>query len=830
MAITVKHAKTNTIADWTQADINTMIGNGLLPAGTTLDNISLASDWNSDHFISTAGASDGDVLTVVDGEAEWAAGGGGGGSPAGSTGAIQFNNAGAFGADTSNLFWDDTNNRLGVGTATPTSALHISGTNDTSQQIKIDGTGNTSSVKLNYNGSEVAFFQNYQNTEVNLGTALAAPILFYTSNTERIRLTSNGNLGVGTASPSYLFDAKKSGGIGTIIGSFGDTSNNSRISFKPFDTSIEGFVQGSFGTTFKFNSGGFSVIDSGNTGDILFLYDNVGLHVKTITSASVAGATFNQLKFTSNWFPSNDTVNPAINLTTYNSAGSSDQLAKIQVYNGDAGRILLNPTGGNVGIGTTTPSGKLTVIESSAALTFSSTDGLGNTNTPTLRLARTSSSGYTKFELGDSAGGQSAGIWLNGAGEIRYVAGAGGYFPTFYSNNAEAMRISTAGNVGIGTISPSTAKLTSIGNATYVAGLFSNVFNQNTLSVNGSGAGSTIDVTSTGYGRSIVITKSTGSATFNSNNAAALDISGIFQHTGSSGVGRGINVVVSNNTVSSGILYGANISATANTSGATAVGLSVTSASSGGTSYSALFNGGNVGIGTTNPGAKLHIDSGVVGGTKLRFSYAGGGAYQHDIVNNFSGDPVEQYMRFVFVQNSSTFTPLTLRGDGNVGIGTTSPTSKLHVVSTAVGGQFVTNNPAFDPVTVQCTDATGYSSVSFYDNASALQGGFGYANASAFAGLASKVFFYSNVKPMVFSTDNGTTNAITISTAGNVGIKTGSPTARLHLPAGTATANTAPLKLSAGTNLTTVEDGAFEFDGTNLYFTVGGVRKTVVLV
>lgn len=56
------------------------------------------------------------------------------------------------------------------------------------------------------------------------------------------------------------------------------------------------------------------------------------------------------------------------------------------------------------------------------------------------------------------------------------------------------------------------------------------------------------------------------------------------------------------------------------------------------------------------------------------------------------------------------------------------------------------------------------------------------------------------------------------------------PTAVLHLKAGTASANTAPLKLTAGTNLTTPENGAFEYDGTNLYFTTGGIRKTVSLV
>ncbi len=58
----------------------------------------------------------------------------------------------------------------------------------------------------------------------------------------------------------------------------------------------------------------------------------------------------------------------------------------------------------------------------------------------------------------------------------------------------------------------------------------------------------------------------------------------------------------------------------------------------------------------------------------------------------------------------------------------------------------------------------------------------------------------------------------------NLGIGVTAPTAVLHLRAGTATANTAPLKLNAGTLLTTPELGAIEFtdDGTtaHLYVTV----------
>jgi len=60
---------------------------------------------------------------------------------------------------------------------------------------------------------------------------------------------------------------------------------------------------------------------------------------------------------------------------------------------------------------------------------------------------------------------------------------------------------------------------------------------------------------------------------------------------------------------------------------------------------------------------------------------------------------------------------------------------------------------------------------------------------------------------------------------GNTGIGTTSPTAALHLRAGTATASTgAPLKFTAGTNLTTPEDGSVEYDGTNYAVSVSSTR------
>ena len=52
MAITIKHAKTDNIADWTQTDLDAQIAAGNFPPGTVLADIVLPSDWNNDHTLS----------------------------------------------------------------------------------------------------------------------------------------------------------------------------------------------------------------------------------------------------------------------------------------------------------------------------------------------------------------------------------------------------------------------------------------------------------------------------------------------------------------------------------------------------------------------------------------------------------------------------------------------------------------------------------------------------------------------------------------------------------------------------------------------------------
>jgi hypothetical protein len=73
--------------------------------------------------------------------------------------------------------------------------------------------------------------------------------------------------------------------------------------------------------------------------------------------------------------------------------------------------------------------------------------------------------------------------------------------------------------------------------------------------------------------------------------------------------------------------------------------------------------------------------------------------------------------------------------------------------------------------------------------------------------------------PIRFVVNSGADAAI-IDTSNRLGIGVGSPTAMLHLKAGTATASTGPLKFNSGTNLTTAEAGSCEYDGNNFYKTV----------
>jgi hypothetical protein len=76
-------------------------------------------------------------------------------NPSGISGAIQFSNGSAFASDASNLFWDDTNNRLGVGTNAPSATGHFKGSGSTSAttSLLVQNSGGTTLLSVTDDGN-----------------------------------------------------------------------------------------------------------------------------------------------------------------------------------------------------------------------------------------------------------------------------------------------------------------------------------------------------------------------------------------------------------------------------------------------------------------------------------------------------------------------------------------------------------------------------------------------------------------------------------------------------------------------------------------------------
>jgi hypothetical protein len=150
---------------------------------------------------------------------------------------------------------------------------------------------------------------------------------------------------------------------------------------------------------------------------------------------------------------------------------------------------------------------------------------------------------------------------------------------------------------------------------------------------------------------------------------------------------------------------------------------------------------------------------------------------------------------------------------GNVGIGAT-PSVPLHILNSSEELlRLVSSSGGSGSV-------AGKSSLSFYHfNSGTNPAAKIEEEEEGISTYAGKLNFYTRGS----NSDAAPTVKMSITGAGNVGIGL-TPTAVLHLKAGTATANTAPLKLTTGTALTTPEDGALEYHSSHLYFTIGSTR------
>jgi len=157
-------------------------------------------------------------------------------NPSGVSGAIQFSNGSAFASDAANLFWDDANNRLGVGTNAPSATVHIKGSGSTSAttSLLVQNSAGTQLFKIADDGAITmgsnnifgrfyttvsgAAFPAYSfngNSQTGMFDLGAGGIGFGSSNTERMRVGDSGvgvnTLAANNASATFQIDSTTKG-------------------------------------------------------------------------------------------------------------------------------------------------------------------------------------------------------------------------------------------------------------------------------------------------------------------------------------------------------------------------------------------------------------------------------------------------------------------------------------------------------------------------------------------------------------------------------------------------------------------------------------------